>query len=172
MGMDVYGTNPTSEKGNYFRNNIWWWRPLWKYCEDTHPGIASKVQYAYSNDGDGLDEHDSRLLAKCLIDEVKSGAVATYSENYYKGLSELELEVCEWCEGTGIRKDLVGITEGFVDKVLDEKTAVKVGREIGWCNGCGGIGQKANWAMEYPFSVENVQEFGEFLADCGGFQIC
>ena len=32
MGMDVYGIAPTSERGEYFRNNVWWWRPLWDYC--------------------------------------------------------------------------------------------------------------------------------------------
>ena len=24
MGMDVYGINPTSSDGDYFRNNVWW----------------------------------------------------------------------------------------------------------------------------------------------------
>jgi hypothetical protein len=28
MGMDVYGKEPKSDKGEYFRNNVWWWRPL------------------------------------------------------------------------------------------------------------------------------------------------
>lgn len=26
MGMDVYGKEPTSETGKYFRNNVWWWQ--------------------------------------------------------------------------------------------------------------------------------------------------
>ena len=38
MGYDVYGVKSKSETGNYFRNNVWWWRPLWNYvcenCED------------------------------------------------------------------------------------------------------------------------------------------
>jgi hypothetical protein len=28
MGMDVYGRNPTSEAGKYFRANVWSWRPI------------------------------------------------------------------------------------------------------------------------------------------------
>ena len=32
MGMDVFGKNPTDEKGAYFRNNVWFWHPLWDYC--------------------------------------------------------------------------------------------------------------------------------------------
>jgi hypothetical protein len=28
MGMDVYGKNPRSEAGEYFRANVWSWRPI------------------------------------------------------------------------------------------------------------------------------------------------
>ena len=38
MGMDVYGINPKTDSGDYFRANVWWWRPLWEcvayYCDD------------------------------------------------------------------------------------------------------------------------------------------
>ena len=34
MGFDLVGLNPKNEKGDYFRNNIWWWRRLrWFTCE-------------------------------------------------------------------------------------------------------------------------------------------
>lgn len=29
MGFDLEGIKPMSEKGVYFRNNVWWWRRLW-----------------------------------------------------------------------------------------------------------------------------------------------
>ena len=28
MGMDVYGRNPDSQAGKYFRANVWSWRPI------------------------------------------------------------------------------------------------------------------------------------------------
>jgi hypothetical protein len=31
MGMDLHGKNPTTEEGEYFRNNIWSWGPLADY---------------------------------------------------------------------------------------------------------------------------------------------
>ena len=38
MGFDLCGNSPKDEKGEYFRNNVWWWRPLWDYvcqnCDD------------------------------------------------------------------------------------------------------------------------------------------
>jgi len=28
MGFDIYGLAPSSDAGKYFRNNVWWWRPM------------------------------------------------------------------------------------------------------------------------------------------------
>lgn len=33
MGFDLYGIKPKTGKGEYFRNNVWSWRPLWRFCE-------------------------------------------------------------------------------------------------------------------------------------------
>ena len=32
MGMDVWGRNPSSPEGKYFRANIWSWRPIHALC--------------------------------------------------------------------------------------------------------------------------------------------
>ena len=38
MGMDLYGINPKTDNGDYFRANVWYWRPLWQcvayFCGD------------------------------------------------------------------------------------------------------------------------------------------
>ena len=34
MGFDLSGLNPKNETGEYFRNNVWWWRPLAQYVLD------------------------------------------------------------------------------------------------------------------------------------------
>ena len=52
MGFDLYG-NSKNKKGEYFRNNVWWWRPLWAFCYENYE-IARKVENGHSNDGDGL----------------------------------------------------------------------------------------------------------------------
>ncbi len=34
MGMDVYGRNPSSEEGEYFRASVWTWGPIYSFiCE-------------------------------------------------------------------------------------------------------------------------------------------
>lgn len=171
MGMDVYGDNPTSDKGEYFRNNVWWWRPLWDYCLELHGDIADKVQHGHSNDGDGLDAYHASLLGERLLRDVATGVTDEYQKRYNQYLSELERSDCDLCEGTGIRTDRVGVEMGMPTKELDEDVAIIVGRTHGYCNACRGEGKVNDWETEYPFSVDNVRQFGEFLVDSGGFKI-
>ena len=149
--MDVYGTKPKNEKGEYFRNNIWYWRPLWDFCLETYPHIAGKVKSGYFNDGDGLNATDSKKLAKLIKQDLESGKVHQYSVERETYLNSLPLRGCEHCDSTGIRND----------------EYVK-----GTCNACKGVGQVKDWATQYPFDVNNVIEFQEFLDNCGGFSIC
>ena len=94
MGMDVYGVNPTSEKGSYFRNNVWWWHPLWEYCQDLHADLCDKVENGHLNDGDGLDADDARELGERLLRDIASGVTQTYEDEYRKAMSELPMKDC------------------------------------------------------------------------------
>lgn len=172
MGMDVYGKNPKSEAGSYFRRNVWGWHPLWDYVENQHPEIAELVEYAHSNDGDGLDEEKSLELAKLLMDDYNSGRVAEYITERNKALSELPFEDCQICEGTGIRTDELGVQAGWPEKELEPDIAIIVGRTNGSCNACGGVGKRENWATNYYLEEDDIKEFADFLVECGGFEIC
>ena len=160
MGMDVYGKAPKSEKGEYFRNNVWWWRPLWDYCEQVFP--ACNLVDGHSNSGDGFDEENAIALARTLKTELEAGRTAQWEKNYLDTIANLPDEPCDFCSGMGI----VQVKEGWPDYVEGE---VKF-RDP--CNACDGKKTKRPWQSNYPFSVENVQEFAEFLTDSGGFEIC
>lgn len=149
MGMDVHGKNATSETGAYFRNNCWWWRPLWDYCESVS-FVAQQVEYAQSNSGDGLDAEDARTLAETLFREIDAGRTLKYEQAYNARLAALPDVACEHCHGTGQRND------AYVQ---------------GECNGCAGQGQRRPFETYYPFTVENVREFAAFLQASGGFEI-
>jgi hypothetical protein len=77
MGMDVYGRNPDSKVGDYFRRNIWGWSALWGYCASVSPEAASLGVAAYSNGGDGLDAEGAKKLAAILREQLASGATKT-----------------------------------------------------------------------------------------------
>ena len=151
MGMDVYGKKPKNEKGEYFRNNVWYWHPLWDYCLTQHPDPAAKVEHGHSNSGDGLNSQDSTKLGKLLKQDLLSGKVDSYEQSYKKELDALPMQECTICNSTGIRNDQ---------------------HVQGTCNACKGEGKVEHFAKHYPFVKQNVEEFSEFLINCGGFEIC
>lgn len=173
MGMDVYGKKPLSAKGEYFRNNVWWWRPLWDYVIEVGGEIldVNTAEYGHYNSGAGLNADGAIKLGKLLLSEIESGRTALYEQNYNKYIASLPLQECEWCDGTGIRTDAVGVDHGMPTRELDEATAIALGRTHGTCNGCNGEGKREQFDASYPFNEDNVREFAEFLLDCGGFEI-
>lgn len=172
MGMDVYGKRPTSERGSYFRRNVWGWHPLWGYVEDVHPEIAELVEHGHTNDGDGLNEKNSLLLARLLDEDYHSGKVARYVQERLEKIAALPLEDCTLCDSTGIRTDEIAVQNGMPEKELEPELQIILGRTKGWCNGCSGSGKKEPWEANYYLEPEDVLEFSEFLKDCGGFEIC
>lgn len=168
MGMDVLGKEPTSKEGEYFRNNVWWWRPLWDYaCDIGAAVIAEKLRRAgHHNDGEGLDGPASVRLAQLLKEELATGRTARYQAERQTALDALPRYDCPYCNGTGSRTDAVGVRMG-----MPERMNPHTGKP-GWCNGCGGEGKRDDDAKSYGFSVENVQEFVQFLEHCGGFRVC
>lgn len=151
MGMDVYGTEPLNQKGEYFRNNVWWWHPLWSYCQEVHPDITFPVKNGHDNSGDGLDSKGAINLGLALKKDIASGAVLSYEQKRTSYLDSLPLEPCSQCETTGIRDD----------------EYVK-----GLCNCCSGSGKVKSFETNYHFDPENVEIFAEFLINSGGFSIC
>lgn len=164
MGMDVYGKNPTTETGHYFRNNIWWWRPLADYVTTAYPQITEGCVYWHSNDGDGLGDRGAKALADALDRDLASGKIAEYAAQREVYLGALPTEECWLCKGSGVRTDEIGQKYGY-DVPRDPAT----GR--GGCNGCSGTGRTEPAERSYPFDVDNVREFAAFLHDCGGFEI-
>ncbi len=157
MGMDVIGKDPESPKGEYFRNNVWSWRPLWDYCLDVGGDIipADGVMAGQFNDCWGLDAEPARKLGRRLHDKLNTGHTKKYAAERKHRLDNLPDEACSICGGTGRRA-----------------APPKTGPGTMPCNGCRGTGKSRPWATEYPFAEDNVREFADFLEDSGGFEIC
>ncbi|MEC9473428.1 MAG: hypothetical protein VX584_01965 [Actinomycetota bacterium] len=173
MGMDVYGIKPENEDGEYFRRNVWWWRPLWTCIEYCAEDIASKVESPHTNDGTGLNAKDAKKLASALTEAIENGKVEEFIKEYDEFKEGLGMVDCRLCDATGIRDDEVGRKGGWHDKKLDEEIAKKVGREFGSCNGCGGLGQQEHSLASYATpEISCVQEFATFCENSGGFEIC
>lgn len=172
MGMDVYGKEPTTEAGEYFRNSVWWWRPLAKYILETAPtDITDTCEHWGSNDGDGLDADGSKQLAEFLREEIENGNCKEYADAHKAARLSLPRVPCEYCNSTGTRTDSVGIENKMPERKIEEDANHPRSGQAGWCNGCDGWGTQEDFNSNYPFSVENVAEFATFLESCGGFEI-
>lgn len=171
MGMDVIGKHPVSERGEYFRNNVWWWRPLWNYCEDIGRDIIPEDNLGHTNDGWGLCSEDSIELARLLQEEIDSGRCLIFEKGYEQDRKHTPRQECSWCNGTGVRTDKVGVECGMTNKPIEDPNHPRYGQK-GTCNGCNGEGKVVPYSAQYPFSTENVQNFVHFLENCGGFDIC
>ena len=140
-----------SNPGVYFRNNCWWWRPLWNYCYMIADDIISEELFenGHSNSGAGLNDKDARLLGNRLLQQIREGKTIEYQAVYQQYLDDLPDDVCTFCNGNNRGKN----------KMKD-------------CTRCNGTGKSTNFNKHYPFDVDNVKEFAEFCIESGGFEIC
>jgi hypothetical protein len=150
MGMDISGKKPVSETGSYFRNNVWWWRPLWQYCHSSAPELIDRETFDSGtyNEGAGLNAYDAAKLGVKLLVLVEDGSCATYKRERDLWLESLKDDNCSRCNNNN---------RGYNKK-----------KE---CKSCDGKGTQDNWNKHYPFHEDNVKEFADFCIDSGGFEI-
>ncbi len=171
MGMDVYGKSPIHQDGEYFRRSVWGWRPL-ADCIVLLAGEESRpCRHWHSNDGDGLTKPQSLKLATKLKELLRNGEIGTYIARRDAVLAAMPDKPCQWCHGTGVRNDAVGVSLRFNTREIITPGHSRFGR-VGWCNGCDGVGYVRPFATHYNLAVADVTEFVTFLEACGGFNIC
>ena len=152
--------------GIYFRNNVWWWRPLANLVEHLCFFLNDKQKsHLHSNDGYEYDEATALKIAKTLEEFVKSD-VAKRTEAKHKEMmakatahnKKVDLKM------KALKMDAIAqtgnkeIAPRDYPKALNKKWD-KIYKE--YDNGA-----------HYPFEVKNVKEFIQFLRQCGGFTVC
>jgi len=152
MGFDIIGKKARNRKGEYFRSNGWWWRPLWKYAYEACNDILTEkdLENGGFNDGHFIDSDKATRIAVRLEHLLNQGEVKKYAEERQGKLDNMPDEVCDFCHGTGERNDIAPKQK---------------------CNRCKGQGKARPWICYYPFDEENVKEFIEFCKNSGGFEI-
>lgn len=164
---DYWSANDEHEKANpgiYFRNNVWWWRPLWTYICDLCDDILTDkdIEGGSFNNGHVISKTKAKKIATRIFMDNKSGDLDKYSQQYKQHVASLPKENCTICDGKGMR----------TPPLLNEDFEMNTDKELQKCNGCDGTGKRESWSASYPFSVENAIEFANFAKESGGFQIC
>ena len=92
MGYDVYGVKSKSETGNYFRNNVWWWRPLWRYVCEQFPDILNErdEEGGCYNDGHAISERKAMRIGIGLTAKLESGEVEEYAKRFAQERESLD----------------------------------------------------------------------------------
>ena len=141
----------TVNVGHYFRNNCWWWRPLWNYCHNVAPDLIDEKLFedGHSNSGAGLDDKGAKKLGQLLLQEINNGNTIRYQAEYQQWIDDLPDDDCMRCNNNN---------HGHNKK-----------KE---CTNCDKTGKTKNWNKSYPFDIDNVREFAEFCLQSGGFRIC
>ena len=156
-------------KGVYFRNNWWYWRPMWDFVNEKCNDLIDEELYdkGHGNDGE-VDQElaidiSKRILSKEVLDEAKRK-----QEEYDKDAKPKQ-EFNELLSKAGHLYFDEIIKPMYPDKIVPadleklDKDAYKKWATL--------IFDLQYGETSYPFSWENVKEFGEFCAQSGGFEI-
>ena len=70
--------------GTYFRNNVWWWSPLWSYVAKTCSDIISVADAngGTNNGGHKISKTKAKRIAKRLRGLERKGEVDVYANSY------------------------------------------------------------------------------------------
>ena len=191
MGFDLYGLNPKlkgvkpsidwntatdkdkdeyvkasnifeqENPGYYFRNNVWWWRPLAYLIEDKCKDFLTDEQRKslHYNDGKEYSDKIAVKIANRLQEVLDSGELLKLKEEHDAQMQKAKKhnDVLE-----SKMKAIVDAHDGVAPKDLpkEEFTNWKA------------LQEQKNWASSYPFEIDNVKEFILFARCSGGFSIC
>ena len=146
-----YDEYQDANPGVYFRNNVWWWRPLWQFvCERFDDVLTEQdMERGCYNDGHEITADKAMQIGIDLTCMLEDGRIQAYSDRYKAELDAMPQVTCSVCNGNnhGNRK---------------KKD----------CKACNQTGLVDDWACSYPFDVENVRAFANFCLESGGFTIC
>jgi len=98
MGFDLIGLEPKNEKGDYFRNNIWWWKRLWWFNCEVCKDILNENDMAggYFNNGHIITKEKaagiSERLETALNNKEQYEGLVKRSEDLYL---EMENKIAE-----------------------------------------------------------------------------
>ena len=78
--------------GVYFRNNVWWWRPLWAYVCDEFPDILGErdEEGGSYNDGHAISERKAMRIGIGLTAKLENGEVEEYAKSFEQGREKLD----------------------------------------------------------------------------------
>lgn len=152
------------QSGTYFRNNVWWWRPLAEYVIE-HSKVINQDKITLEgwtcNSGFEVDDELATQIANQLDALIKSNHTKKYQSTYMLRFKQAEIGNAK------IQKEIDKLDKLPRNKDLAPADYNKKDRAE-WDRLYYTQDRQAN----YPFSEKNVKEFSIFCRASGGFSIC
>jgi len=152
--------------GDYFRSNVWWWRPLASYVINYTGCVDENDAEMWStNDGHEVDGETAQQIHNQLQVLIESGHTQKFQDDYEKERvkaekhnDKVEKELKKFCKSVEKKLGKTNLAPADFPKADHDE----------WER----IYHKRRWSASYPFSVEHVKQFAEFCRFSGGFKIC
>ena len=152
--------------GDYFRSNVWWWRPLASYVINYTGCVDENDAEMWStNDGHEVDDETAKQIHNQLQVLIESGHTQKFQDDYEKERlkaekhnDKVEKELEKFCKSVEKKLGKTNLAPADFPKADHDE----------WER----IYHKRKWNASYPFSVEHLKEFAEFCRFSGGFKIC
>jgi len=152
--------------GIYFRNNVWWWRPLADLVEKLCFFLSDKQKkHLHDNGGHEYDEATAHKIADTLDAFVKSSVAKRTEINHKKEMKKADAHNKKvQVKLDALKMDAIARTSNKDIAPCDYPKDLK----DKWDS----IYREHDYTSSYPFTLKNVKEFISFLRQCGGFTVC
>ena len=162
--VDAYQTVVT---GSYFRNNVWWWRPLWMFISMQCDDILTEEDLAEggSNSGHKICKTKAKRVASRIRRLDKEGVI----ESFQKTHDERRARATKHNNRIMKKKDALN---EVVKEYCGVKSIAPMDYPPAFSDKWEELQEQEKWEGHYPFNADNVREFGEFCDNSGGFEIC
>jgi len=153
--------------GSYFRNNVWWWRPLadliLEECADliTH----EQANEIHINSGRRFSKGTSIAIANRLQSLVDSGWIDKHKKEV-----DARIKIAKK-HNEKIEKKLDDLRV-VITKLRPNQNLAPNDYPFPYNKRWEEIHNQKDWGESYPFNKENVIEFIKFSKASGGFEIC
>tara|TARA_R100000315_G_scaffold59849_1_gene35958 strand:- start:314 stop:943 length:630 start_codon:yes stop_codon:yes gene_type:complete len=153
--------------GSYFRNNVWWWRPLWSFtCEHCDDILTEDDMNAGCyNDNYIITEDKAVAIAERLYEALKQPETQEYLDNHMKAMEKAKKH-----------NEMIEQEKKALDEIAVEMTGNKDIAPIDYPKDLkkkfDELMNKRDWASSYPINRENIESFARFAKQSGGFSIC
>ena len=153
--------------GAYFRNNVWWWRPLWQFtcehCEDIL--TEDDMNAGCYNDNYMITEDKAIAIAKRLKEALETPETQAYLDNHMKAMEKAKKH------NQAIDKEKKALDEIAV-AITGDKDIAPINYPKDLKKKFDELMDQRDWASSYPINKDNIEHFAEFAEQSGGFRIC